>query len=205
MNAITRRRRFSHGFSLVELTIVLGIIGVVMGGVWTWVTNAWENQRQEQLSEEIATVVKNTRAAFSGQQNTGGSGLLNTQLINAGAFPASMLRAGVSGVVDNPWNSSVVGGSFVVCGWSPGLPIPVCGQLHAQYFAIELEKVPLSSCITAAVRNSGIKAVPGLVNVFINSSSLVSSGFPVSPATAQSKCTVGSTLDFVFRLTAPPS
>ena len=65
-------RRFA-GFSLTELAIVIGVLGILTGGIWFIVGSINESQHQAQALEAIDTTVKNIRALYTGRFNISGA------------------------------------------------------------------------------------------------------------------------------------
>lgn len=52
------------GFSLVEAAIVLGIMGIVIGGVWAVASSVQEKKRQVELSEGMIQIVDGVRKTY---------------------------------------------------------------------------------------------------------------------------------------------
>ncbi|MDP9127851.1 MAG: hypothetical protein M3N08_06305 [Pseudomonadota bacterium] len=224
-SCVTRRRlRSSAGFSLTELAIVLGVIGLILGGVWTVAGQGREKARQTQLTQDMLLVVKNVRAAFAGQNGLSGAvTTITPQLIFQGAIPNDMVRnggctsvyAGQPYCADHPWGASpatVASGSFVICPWRYNGDTACAANVPTsqQTFAVELRGLPQESCIKIATLNSGAGSPSGLVDVVINTKSVVNSAgvthqFPVKSTDASVICTNNSTIDFVYRIVTPQS
>lgn len=212
-----RRTQASRGYTLAELAVVLAVVSVIVGAIWNIAGQAWESVRQQQLKEALYTVVKNTRAAYAGQAGISNNFSLTMPfLFNARAIPGTMRRPGCTNCADHPWGGGQANGSFLVCGWNYGSAVNCTNSTGTSpFFAIELRGLSLRSCINAAVRNSGADAPPGLVDVYINSVSILTGAgvtnrsLPVSVGDARLLCqanlTANSRLIFVYRMTAPTS
>lgn len=134
------------GFSLAEFAIALGVIGIILGGIWIFIAPASENIKRELAMEQIKTVVNSIRQTYTGQAGMPISNLQTTVrlLMVQEAIPISIKRQGVSttpcafgtatdccanvkGVcADNPWGMRLSNtvfdnyGTFRVCGWNYG-------------------------------------------------------------------------------------
>jgi len=109
------RRR---GFTLVELAIVLGAMGMVMGAIWGVVDTVWNNYRFNKMNDQVKEVVLNIRANF------GPKGALPFAIGDITGFlenntyrliPIEMRATpGAAGSAINHALGSVAGGSFGV-------------------------------------------------------------------------------------------
>ncbi len=224
-NCTTRKSRSGrHGFSLVEIAVVLSVFAIITGAVWVFASQAWENTKQRQLKEEINSTVKNTRAYYQSRNGfTGSQGFtrLTPALINVAAIPVDLTRSAGSctnnptNCADNPWGgdtTTAAGGSFGVCAWQLGADltcdlITTQGAGPWQYFAVELHAVPQQSCINAVIANSGADAPSGLYDVFINNNDMLVAGNTLPPLASNisAACNqpLDNTIDFVYRLVIP--
>lgn len=208
-----------RGFSLTELAVVLAVGGVIVGGVWTVATQAFENSRQAALTTDISIIVNNVQAYYAGQNGiTGVSTSLTPQLagLSPSAIPGNLLRAfGVDSCAyafcaDTPWGPLNIGteqsGSLSICTWDPTADKCAAVGATTQFFAISVS-LPAGSCIAAAINNSGASAPPGLYDVWIGGKSMLAlgHGFPVLPTDAQTWCAVSPSISFAYRLTVPQS
>lgn len=213
MPALTTSRR---AFSLLELSIVLGVVGIILAAVWGFAEQAYESQKRERAEEEIFTVVNNVRAA-----NTGQTGIIGTftaltpQLALQNAIPRDMLvntsactgPANQSGCIANgPWGpgggtgANLPNGSFGICNWagSVNANTNTCANNSSsansyQLFAIELQGMKTDSCISIATNVSSSKGPPGLIDVAINGVSFMAGSgitytFPILVSDANTKC-----------------
>ena len=93
------------GFNLVEAAIVLGIVGLVIGGIWVAASSVYENNRTQRASQQLITIVQQVRKLSS---NAGdlvtSSADVTSSLVTAGVFPADMVQGGQP---KNPWNGDV--------------------------------------------------------------------------------------------------
>lgn len=78
--------RAQKGMSLVELSVVLGIVGVVMAGIWAVYSSSQESLKAGQLHQQTVTFVKQIRDYYAGRA-------LPTAAIISATF-TSTLRAG---------------------------------------------------------------------------------------------------------------
>lgn len=85
-------------FTLVEISIVLGLIGLMTGIVWITVKTTWHDRQKLQLNQQIMTVVKNVRDAYgpSGKRHPSPTGQtidMTTGAYNDGLLPQEMRTA----------------------------------------------------------------------------------------------------------------
>lgn len=55
-----------RGFSLIEAAIVLGVVGLVIGGIWVAAASVQENRRQSRYLSQILEIVQNVRRQYKG-------------------------------------------------------------------------------------------------------------------------------------------
>jgi prepilin-type N-terminal cleavage/methylation domain-containing protein len=195
-----KRKRGLHGFSLVELAIVMGIIGVIIGGIWVAAGASRQTQREVQSVQALQLTVDAVRAGYGGFASINGGveaavpylGVGAAGVVGVGAMPATLMRStqstchGVqSTYFDTPWgdtNTVDNCGSFRVCAW--GGTNTACGvpnAVSAPAFAVEFTNLDYGSCLKLAesVQPSN---PPGLQDVYINSNSAAigpGTGLPV--------------------------
>lgn len=126
-----------RGFTLTELAIVLGVIGIILGAVWGAAANVYANHRVTQAVQQITTIVGSMNGLFV--QGTipspGGGQPLSALAAHAGIIPSDMLSTSCAGVIGgagwgggwtgcaiNPWGLGVVMDSQEGWGGAPILP-----------------------------------------------------------------------------------
>lgn len=170
------RRR---GFNLIEASIVLCVVGLIIGGIWVAATAVTENRRTNETLQGILSTVANVQKtiSMSDSETIGNSVSLLNMLISAGAFPSNW----VSGAVYHPFNNIVS-----IRNYTPAR------------FDFTLHAIPDSACIKIVPRLTGYATGSSLQLVQILSESFVSSfsssTFPVTPAQAKSGCRNGLNL-----------
>ena len=216
---ICHQRRV-RGFNLTELTIVLGVVGFVLGLIWLAASTTWEMARREQASEIVSTIVNNVRVYYTGQASipfTGaGVDTLVPQFFSKGVIPNALQRRQSTTATctntshlcaDTPWGASNgagadAHGTLQVCAWNFGASPAqtICNTSTvalspSQFFAVQLSGLTQANCINLAPMISGSTTLPGLRLVVINSSVVVPTA---APATAKSDCKTDSTNVLVF-------
>ncbi len=142
MRTITSRRPYHRqGFTLTEMAIVLLIAGVVLAAVWTAVQRGWDNYRFYRATQEFLKVTQNIREFYMGAANLPAAGNITVALDGSGAsavnaptglFPQEMRRipSTAGQPIDNPFDSSLVGGSVLVQGSCPGTTALPCFRVQ---------------------------------------------------------------------------
>jgi len=187
--------RTRKGFNLVEAAIVLGVIGLVIGGIWIAASDVSAAQRLNKVVSDTAFIINNARNVFP-LQNYPASGFtnVNTAAFHAGVFPRDFV---LSGVLTSP--EGVVYTLQTSCN-SGGL----CPALMLQIFtrnqtgAAFRNSLTTRECITVAQRLSVDKDVLRFYVTRVGGMSSVTYNVPVDPVTIN--CTVNDGyLDFRFR------
>lgn len=91
------------GFSLIEAAIVLGIVGLVIGGIWVAASSVMETRRQSRALEQAAIVVDNIRKLYGRTPPTSHvslGGLGSNQGLWNNIFPPDMIAGNVT---VSPW------------------------------------------------------------------------------------------------------
>ncbi|MFY9289009.1 MAG: hypothetical protein WAO98_10975 [Alphaproteobacteria bacterium] len=157
-------------FTLTEIAIVLGIIGLIIGAIWSAASGVYENLRQDRATNQLMTVVNTIRTLYPG----GSSQILDTNpafqntLVALGAFPPDLI---VAGNPVNPWGDPVQITVISPTTYTINMANSATPEMDA------------GSCTNYLVRNAGAVMVDnGLLTV--------AGAFPapISPTTARSAC-----------------
>ena len=97
-------RQRSRAFSLIESAIVLGVIGVVIGGIWAGANAvAISNQKSDALKTTLS-IVQGVRNLYVGQTVASNINITGN-MVDAGIVPAGWVNG--SGTISSPWNRNV--------------------------------------------------------------------------------------------------
>ena len=92
------RQRFNHkkGFSLVEAAIVLGVVGLVIGGIWWAASAVTERFEVMQAEKDLLHICSKGTSVFPRNLSRQGTGFINatTAAISAGVFPDNWIKNG---------------------------------------------------------------------------------------------------------------
>jgi len=88
------------GFNLIEAAIVLGIVGLVIGGVWVAASSAYSSLRVKTASEQILAIGQNVRSTYASATRDAAA-LTTGQAITAGLIPSNMLATATT--ARTPW------------------------------------------------------------------------------------------------------
>lgn len=92
-HTIEKKYNTTHGFSLIEAAIVLGVVGLVIGGIWVAASSVSENRKIAQMASDILLICDRAGTTFPASlAPASDTSLSNTQLINSGVFPASWVQ-----------------------------------------------------------------------------------------------------------------
>jgi type II secretory pathway pseudopilin PulG len=80
-----------RGFTLTELAIAFGVIGLVLGAVWGAASKAFAAQKVTHAVQEVISLAYNVRALYGGDTAVD-TGNLTQSFINAKLYPAEMLN-----------------------------------------------------------------------------------------------------------------
>src|SRR5271170_8075843 len=98
-------RETSRGFTLTEIAIVLGIIGLILGAIWVAAGSVYSNLRVSQAATETLIIVENFKSLYGGNRN--GQAPNGTDItamaISAGLLPADMIQTGNTTYAMGPW------------------------------------------------------------------------------------------------------
>jgi prepilin-type N-terminal cleavage/methylation domain-containing protein len=117
-----------RGFTLTEIAIVLGVMGMILGAIWGAASTVYANKKTTAALQEILAIVANVRGLYPNGQIPAAT-VLSPILINAGQVPSNMIGScagtpwgagwgGTAGCMFSPWNTQIVIGTQY--GWLPG-------------------------------------------------------------------------------------
>jgi prepilin-type N-terminal cleavage/methylation domain-containing protein len=135
MNAQPREKSLKDikGFTLTELAIVLGVIGIILGAVWASARTVYQSREATQANAEILALIQGINSTYANTSVTGdAAGTDETGLLSNAGVLASDMNA-----TTTPWGT--------------GTGIRVTSQtasLAGDSYAIELNGVPTAGCDT---------------------------------------------------------
>jgi type II secretory pathway pseudopilin PulG len=214
----TLRCRTVLGFTLVETTVVLGIIAIVLGALWVVASQVRAAHQVSKGSQELVAIVQNVRAVFAEQGGVDGSqgSNINQALDQLKVFPLDMRQdqSTAAGIIFHPWDQTLTvgggggggaGGCAHAGGCSGGVGHGVatgsvviysddCTGNEAQSgpepcFGVTFFNVPQAPCINLLAQETSQSAA-GLRQIQVNGEPLPS--LPVLLSQAAAACNNGN-------------
>jgi prepilin-type N-terminal cleavage/methylation domain-containing protein len=218
-----------RGFTLIEIAFVLGIIGLVISGIFAAASLATRRITSNEGSDELYLIAGNMRALYSGRNPSFAS--LNAvrslkaipdaldfcfytvPAVSQGVFPNEMVLPrplqgalpAPGAVANDPWStagvacSGVAGGSAQV-GLASTIPPPPAVQLVVRYNGI-----PQDGCADVLVRTSMPDANTGVRRIYVNGTlagDVSVNSLPLTSITAAAACNAAiNVIDWYYNLT----
>ncbi len=181
------RKNHSRGFTLTELAISLGIVGLIMAAIWSAAASVYSGNKLSKATNELLTISQKMKslAASTGTVDTTGNADMtlsatdaeNYAYIKMGVFPADMVTSGKSAV--NPWNGGVA-------------ITQATASIAGDSFIVAFDALPQSACADMLVSNTGIGVGAGLLAVGGGASGSIpqptTTAFPIVSSVAQTLC-----------------
>lgn len=98
-------RNNENAFSLIESAIVLGVVGLVIGGIWVAANSVRQHYQTNRMASAIATMVVQGRNVL-GRTWPGTSTVISTAMIRAGVIPADLIDS-TGTVARAPWGDTI--------------------------------------------------------------------------------------------------
>ncbi len=166
-----RRARPSFaGFSLIEVAIVLGVVAIILGGLWNLLGSVQENYRQDQTVSQVAQVVSNMRDFYKSKSAVDalGSDALTSYLIERNVILSEMIRKRTSPYrAGHLWDGTINATFKISRGSDP-----------SSFFVIEFSGLSQKTCTGLASKLTGDGGPEGLLSAQING---YSRSIPISP------------------------
>lgn len=212
MKTIRRRSRPQSGITLIELALVLGVAGILVGGIWVAASGAYEAHRVNQTVDQIRQIAENIRgryatastiprqdfAAFTQAQAALDLFPAETKL-NPGVDPATC-SVGTPCLFAHPWSSDTAGancGGTYCVGSIDNLLVVMQGNTNSA-FVIMLRELPQGACIKLASRFIDIWDDVGITALGFNNGEAATPGgapfrAPPTVAAITANCAAGNT------------
>ena len=107
--ALSLKKTQKRGFTLTELAIVLGVMGLILGAIWGAAARVSANNKTQTAIRGILDIVSGMRAAFPNGTISGGAQLLTPYAINSGIVPVEMLTSSCAGLGWGAWQGGTAG------------------------------------------------------------------------------------------------
>lgn len=141
------------GFTLTEIAIVLGIIGLILGAIWVAASSVYSNQKVGKANTQMLAISQGIRSLYATSSTTGvadGTDLTGS-LCTAGVFPTDSIVNCATPSVNDPWS-----GATTVTATS------VTGNNAGDGFKIQMANVPTAGCIALLSQVGGTGRDSGL-------------------------------------------
>lgn len=196
MNCIAGKKR--HAFTLTETAIVLSIMGLVLGAIWSATGSVSREQKITTAQSEFMTIIQGARTMLGAGTPTGfanGADLTYGLCQTGNTFPANTTPSGgcgsagsVPSIID-PWAglTTVVATSFLAANAEDA-------------FEIKMTNVDQAGCIGLLSGLGGQSRDSGLHYLAVGTAYTIgaSTTFPITPATASGTCGKANTVIAVF-------
>jgi len=176
------------GFTLTELAIVVGIIGVIAGAVWGVASDMAINQHVAISNRQLAAIVNNMRTLYAEQGSlTGGEAALTAAVDRLRVFPLEMRQNQniPDGTIFSDWNSvpGPVLGNVTITAADCTTGVPAGAGAANNCFGVYFYSLDYKPCVQMVT--GGITTATGLQGLYINGANV---NFPVDVGTANASC-----------------
>ena len=163
--ARSRMAQQEKGFTLTEIAIVLGIIGLILGAIWTAASSVYSNQRVNHANTALMQIVSGIRSLYA----TSGSdtGMTITSLYAANALPTDL---------------SATGGTTMISPF-PGGATTIVPTTDGYGFLVTMSGLTTASCISMLMNIAGSSRDPGLSNATAATTALATPASVGNPLT----------------------
>jgi prepilin-type N-terminal cleavage/methylation domain-containing protein len=156
-----------RGFTLTEIAVVLGIVGLILGAIWTAAAHVYQQKKVNQEVEEIQDIVQAVRSLYATRGVIGAgtpgvigaAGCMNTLLVSSNSFPSDMVTPGAPAdlqcgqpTVHNPFGETVDVGYQT--GWSGLQPSPTAFEILVASPAGNMSSAECVAVLSAIVGSS---------------------------------------------------
>jgi prepilin-type N-terminal cleavage/methylation domain-containing protein len=144
-----RLEQRKKGFTLTEIAIVLGIMGLVLGAIWVAASGVYSNQKVTKANTELMAVVQGIRSLYATQnQVAAAAGTdLTTALIRSGVFPSDTLSTGNPQTAVAPGQAPWTNGTI----WVYSSTVANAGDA----FQVQFNGIPQTACINLLTAAAG--------------------------------------------------
>jgi prepilin-type N-terminal cleavage/methylation domain-containing protein len=199
-----------RGFSLVELSIVMAVAGVVLSAAWVAGNAMKEEARVKATIENERILVQNVRSFFVGRAGVQASGsalssaCFSSCMVRKNLVPRDLIRTvstddsdcagggSCVGKMDHPWQSSLQA-------TNGGIVLAVASAT-AQEFTVEFTKLPQKACANLSMKLGDPTAVSGLKSLSINGAAQNHSTQTLNGYLAACGAGDNAKIDVVYRL-----
>jgi type II secretory pathway pseudopilin PulG len=175
-----------RGFNLIEAAIVLGVVGLVIGGIWVAAAAVQANLRKADAAKGLIQIVQNTRNLYYGQSPSATENI-TAQLVSAKALPGDFIN-GTNGI--NPFNGAVT--------------VSIADTVNFDDIAVVYANVPKDACIDLTSKNTNISTGLGLSAIAIDATGggtdATITTFPYLPTAAATNCGDTNSITWTFGL-----
>jgi len=187
------------GFTLTEIAIVLGIIGLILGAIWVAAASVYNNQRINQANTAVLQVLQGIRTLYSQQASIpGGAQDITDKMVNAGIVPTNLVVTGTA-TMRTPWGQSMYigtnaagdGVSIVMNGMTSALCVGVISAIFGPSHDRTLDSS--STVQSGAFGNGNGVALTGIYNANLTPTTSAAG----TPGPAGTGCTAGSSTNAV--------
>ena len=179
-----KNKLFKRGMSLLEVSIVLGVMGTIAGGIWAIAGGVRDATRSTMLMQQTQLLVKNTRDYYSLRALPTATTAITSTLIAAKLVPEDMCPASGCTTVKNSYGGTVT--------------VAPAGTSPYNYVDVTLGSVEKRGCVQMMM-NLGAKASEyGVTSMTINAGTARTT-FPVSDANVNSDCSSATSNSMVLR------
>lgn len=224
MKTKQRHRRSQAGITLIELALVLGVAGILVGGIWVAASGAYEAHRVNQTVDQIRQLTENIRGRYNVAatipqqdfttftQTVAAADLFPAETrLNPGVDPATC-SVGTPCYFVHPWSSTGAGstcGGGTYCVGSVGNLLVTMQNNTNSAFVILLRNLPQAACIKLASRFIDIWDDIGITGIGFNNGDAATPGTPLpgappTVATITANCAAGNANSLYLALRHAP-
>ncbi len=177
---MTRHKK--KGFSLLEAAVVLGVVGLVIGGVWGVYSSVRASMQSNLLHQQTLNLVSSVRDYYANRPLPAAAGSITSTLQTKGRFPEEMCPANClsASTPSSPSPRNAYGGTATV-----NIPNPAT---YSNQFYITYASVDKKGCMELGMKLSARAPEIGLVSFSVGSGAPRTT-FPIPLATLQTDCT----------------